>query len=87
MTEDEMLAALAEHGITDPPFPVRAEPDGAHPGDRVFWFPVALPDGRYLGVSWSFGHPSEVAEDDWKIRWHAVEGPLTREELEAKARG
>lgn len=88
LTEDQVLAALAAHGVTAPPFPLRMEPaDGQpHPGGRVFWFPVILADGRYLGIAWSFGQPSDDAMESWKPVWHAVHGPMTREELEEIAR-
>jgi hypothetical protein len=89
VTEDEVLAALAAHGVDAPPFQLRMKPyDGQeHPGERVFWFPVLLADGRYLGVSWSFGQPDPDPELDWKPVWHAVHGPVTQSELEAIARG
>jgi hypothetical protein len=90
MTEDEVFAALREHDLPPSALPyTRAEPVAGqpHPGDRVFRFPVELPDGRYLAVAWSFGQPSDDEVENWKIRWHAVEGPMDRAQLEAVARG
>lgn len=83
MTTEEMLAALAAHGVTDPASKVylRAEPEGEHPGDRVFRTPVQLADGRYLVVSWSFGQPSDDAMDDWVPAWRSVDGPMTRAQV------
>jgi hypothetical protein len=88
MTDEEVLAFLAAHGVSGFPFPVRAEPsDGQdHPGDRVFWYPVLLDDGRYLAIAWQFGQPDPDEAANWKVRWHAVHGPVTREELEELAR-
>lgn len=84
MTTDEVLAALAKYGILVPPFPLRLEPDGDHPGDKVYRFPVPLADGRYLAVSWSFGQPNDDELRNWEPVWHAVDGPMTRAELEAR---
>lgn len=89
MTTDEVTAAIAEHGLPPEAIPyTRAEPkDGQeHPGDRVFIFPLELPDGRYLAVSWSMGYPSDDEMTSCENRWHSVAGPFTRPELEAYAR-
>jgi hypothetical protein len=87
VTDEEVIAELAGHGIAVVPFPLRMEPhDGVHPGDKVFCFPVPLDDGNYLGVTWSFGYPSEDEMQSWKPRWHGVHGPMNRKDLEDFAR-
>lgn len=66
-------------------FQTRYEPDGDHPGDRVFVTPVLLPDGRFLGIAWMFGEPSPDGDLSWKARWHALAGPFSFDELKAFA--
>ena len=87
MTDAYVLDFLAEYGFADFPFPVRSEPREGHPGDRVFLYPVALADGRYLAVAWMFGQPDADEARNWKVRWHSVHGPMTRPELEELSRG
>jgi hypothetical protein len=89
MTDDEVLDVLSEFGVETepPPFPMRMEPSGAeHPGDKVFRFPVPLPDGNYLAVSWMFGYPDPDEMINYKVRWQSVDGPFTRDALEAFGR-
>lgn len=86
MTTDEMLAALAEHGIDSAPFPMRVQPDGEHPGDKVFRFPVQLDDGRFLAVAWSFGQSDPDEMLNWLPHWHSVDGPMSLAELQELAR-
>jgi len=86
MTTGEMLAALAAHGIFTPPFELRAEPvNGAAPRDYVGWLGIPLSGDQCLGVSWSFGEPSEDEMLSWMRVWHQVVGPMTRSELKELA--
>lgn len=89
MTDEEVLAVIRQYAgeAAAVSFPMRLEPAGDHPGDKVFRVPVPLPDGRYLAVAFSFGQPDADAMANWKPRWHRVDGPATREELEALGRG
>ena len=89
MTTEDVIAAVAAYGLEPSAIPyTRAEPQPGqdHPGDRVFTFPLPLDDGRYLAVRWSFGQPSEDEIENWKLRWHSVDGPMTRAELEDSSR-
>jgi hypothetical protein len=89
MTDDEMLGELASRGARPEHidvFPMRLEPNGEHPGDKVFRIPVPLQDGSFLAVAFSFGQPSDDEMENWKPRWRAVDGPMNREELEELGR-
>lgn len=84
MTTDEVLEILGRHcsptDILDH-FQARMEPDGPHPGDKVFRVPVPTRDGRYMAVAFMFGQPDADETLNWQARWVAVEGPATLEEL------
>lgn len=85
MTDDEVLAVIREHAgdeVADR-IPMRLQPQGDHPGEKEFRMPVPLEDGRYLAVRFTFGTESDDAMESWKPTWIAVDGPSTREELEA----
>lgn len=89
MTDEEVFAVLAGYGVSPSALPfVRTEPqDGQpHPGDRVFRFPVVLGEDSYLAVAWSFGQPDPDEMLNWHLVWHSVDGPMTRDELEALGR-
>lgn len=84
MTLDEVLAVLKENELPPSALPfVRAEPEDGqeHPGDLLGYFPLQLPDGRFLAVAWMFGQPSDDEVENWKLRWYAVHGPLSFDEL------
>jgi hypothetical protein len=86
MTTDEVIAHLDQAGVpaaTLNAFPRRMEPSGEHPGDKVFRVPVATGDGRFMAVSFSFGRPDADEALNWAPVWRAVDGPFTRQELEA----
>jgi hypothetical protein len=85
LSDEEVLAAVREHAGAEAAsrVPMRLQPSGPVPQGKVFRMPVPLPDGRYLAVSFEFGHDDPVyPEFAWKPAWRSVDGPLTREELE-----
>lgn len=90
MTDAQVLAALAAHA--DPvalssfqQLQMRYEvTNGTLPTDRVLYAPVACPDGKYMAASFTL---EKDADDDgrWATVWHAVQGPMTRQELQELA--
>jgi hypothetical protein len=83
MDEDEVLGRVSElagRGAVST-FPLRIQPDGPHPGDKVFRVPVPCDDGRYIAAAFSFGYESDDEMESWKPRWRAVDGPMTMAEL------
>lgn len=88
LTDGDVQEFLTRHGGTAAAgaFPMRFAPEDGqpHPGNRVFRAPVELPDGRYLVISFSFGQDNADAMLAWKPVWHALEGPVTRQELEGQ---
>lgn len=85
MTDEEVLSALAVYGGGQN-MVMRLQPQGEHPGTRRFPMPVELADGSYMAVIFSFGQASDDAMEDWKPAWHAVEGPMTLEQLKELGR-
>lgn len=89
LTYEQVVETLAEFGAVhaERAFPPRIQPSGSHPGqEKVFRIPVALPDGMFLVVAFSFGQPSDDAVENWRPLWRSVDGPMTREELEELGR-
>lgn len=84
LSDQEMLARVIACGgeTIVSVFPMRMQPDGEHPGDKVYPLAVELPSGQFLAVLFSFGYPSEDALEDWKPRWRDVRGPMTIEDLQ-----
>jgi hypothetical protein len=89
LTEDTVLEFVRRHAGEQAAdqFQTRYEPDGEHPGDRVFVTPVPLADGRFLAVAWMFGQPDPDVTLHWKARWHSLAGPVTYTELKEFAGG
>lgn len=85
LTDDEVLTAIQHHGGDPTMFQLRYEPEGAHPGDKVFRRVYPVADDRYVTVSFQFGQPSADEYENWRPVWLGVDGPYTREELEAGA--
>lgn len=88
LDDGEMLALVVAAGgeALLPSFPMRMQPDGDHPGDKVFPLAMPLPGGGYLAVLFSFGQPSADEFDEWRPRWRAVKGPMSLDELKALGR-
>lgn len=84
LSDQEMLARVIACGgeTIVSVFPMRMQPDGEHPGDKVYPLAVELPSGQFLAVLFSFGYPSDDALEDWKPRWRDVRGPMTIEDLQ-----
>jgi hypothetical protein len=85
MTTDEVLDELerfCSSGDIEKHFHQQLEPQGEHPGDKVFRMPVPARDGRFMAVSFMFGQPDADEELNWALRWVAVQGPATLEELQ-----
>jgi hypothetical protein len=83
LSDQEMLARVIACGgeTIVSVFPMRMQPDGEHPGRKVFPLAVELPSGGYLAVLFSFGFPSTDPVEDWKPRWRDVKGPMSIVEL------
>lgn len=88
MTDEEVIAEVERRGgpAAAAMLQMRYQPDGGAADDKVHYQGIMLPDGNCLGVAWSFGKPSADEMSNWKCRWHAVHGPMSRAELEALVR-
>jgi hypothetical protein len=88
LDDEDVLAVIREFAGEEAldTFPLRYEPVNGAADDRVLIRPVPCPDGRYLAVSFRFGHEDPDEMISWKPEWLGVDGPFTREELEAFGR-
>jgi hypothetical protein len=88
LTDAAVLSFIGRHCGTAAvaTFPLRYEPTGAHPGDKVFYLPLqAREPGQFIVIGFMFGSPSADEMRNYKARWHSLSGPMSRAELEELA--
>jgi hypothetical protein len=86
LTDQDVLSFIGQHAgtVAMTTFPLRMEPGGGHPGDKVFYAPVPTRDPElFIAIGFRFGYPSADQMENYKARWASLNGPMTRQELGA----